>query len=112
MHAVDVEMPVADQLASHPPGARQPGTVDDVVQPAFEDLQQFFTRLAGLPHGLFVVAAELLFHYAVCETGLLLLLQLKQIFAFLDPRATVLAGRVGTLLEGLVATDEVGAQPP
>src|SRR5262249_14229005 len=30
---------------------------------------------------------------------------------FLDPRAAVLTGRVGTFLEGLVATDEVGAQP-
>src|SRR5262249_52330634 len=111
VHAVDAEVPVADQLAGHPSGARQPGAVDDVVQPALEDLQQFLTGLAGLPNRLFVVAAEPLLHHAVGEPGLLLLLQLLQIFACLDPRAAVPAGRVRTLLEGLVATDEVGAQP-
>ena len=111
VHAVDREVPVADQLAGHPAGASYPGAVDHVVQPALQDLQQVLTCLARVASGLFVVAAELLFHHAVGEAGLLLLLQLLQIFAFLDPRAAVLAGRVGALLEGLVATDEVGTQP-
>ena len=60
--------------------------------------------------GLFVVAAELLLHDAVGEAGLLLLLQLRAVFALLDPRAAVLAGRVGALLERLIAADEVDAE--
>src|SRR5271163_1054333 len=111
VHAVDREVPVADQLAGHPAGASQPGAVDHVVEAALQYLQQVLTRLAGVANGLFVVAAELLFHHAVGEARFLLLLQLLQIFTFLDPRAAVLAGRVRTLLESLVTTDEVGAQP-
>ena len=48
--------------------------------------------------------------HAVGEAGLLLLLQLLAVFALLDPRAAVLAGRVGALLEGLISTDEVDAE--
>src|SRR4051812_40634895 len=110
VHAVHGEVPVADQLAGHPSGARQSGAIDDVIQPAFQDLQQVLTGLTGVAYCLRVVATELLLHHAVSEAGLLLLLQLQEIFAFLDPRAAVLAGRVRTLLKGLVATDEVGAQ--
>ena len=87
-----------------------PAAVNDVVQPAFQDLQQLVTGLAGTARRLCVVAAELLLHDAVGEAGLLLLLQLLAVFALLDPRAAVLAGRVGTLLEGLVSTDEVDAE--
>jgi hypothetical protein len=36
--------------------------------------------------------------------------QLLAVFALLDPRAAVLAGRVGALLEGLIAADEVDAE--
>ena len=73
-------------------------------------LQQVLTGLAGTAHGLLVVAAELLLHHAVGEAGLLLLLQLLAVLALLDPRAAVLAGRVGTLLERLIAADEVDAE--
>ncbi len=103
-------MAVADQLAGHPAGARKAGAVYDVVQPAFQDAKQVVTCLARKAVGLFVVAAELLLHHAVGEAGFLLLLQLLAVFALLDPRAAVLAGRVGTLLEGLVAADEVDAE--
>ncbi len=99
MHAVDAEVPVADQLTSHPAGTCQPGPVYDVVEPALQDLQQLLTGLAGVANGLFVVAAELLFHHAVGEAGLLLFLQLLAVFTVLDPGAAVLAGRVGTLFE-------------
>ena len=101
--------PVTMYLRKQGPG--DAGPVDDVVQPAFQDLQQLVTGLAGTAGRFGVVAAELLLHDAVGEAGLLLLLQLLAVFAFLDPRAAVLAGRVGTLLEGLVAADEVDAQP-
>ncbi len=57
-----------------------------------------------------VVVGELLLKDAVGEASLLLLLQLRAVLALLDPRATVLAGRVGTALERRVATDEVHAE--
>jgi hypothetical protein len=101
---------VADQLTSHPSGPGQAGTVDDVVQAGLEDLQQVLTGLAGRTVRLFVVAAELLLHHAVGEAGLLLLLQLLAVFALLDPSATVLAGRIRTLFERLVTTDQVDAE--
>src|SRR5258705_1141052 len=110
LDAIDGEVAVADQLAGHPAGAGKARAVDHVVQPALQDAQQVLTRLARDPVGLFVVTAELLLHHAVGEAGLLLLLQLLAVFAFLDARAAVLAGRVGTLLERLIAADEVDAQ--
>src|SRR6202012_85448 len=110
LDAVDREVAVADQLTGHPPGPGDAGPVDDVVQPAFQDLQQLVTGLAGTAGRLGVVPAELLLHDAVGEAGLLLLLQLLAVFALLDPRAAVLAGRVGALLERLVTTDEVDAE--
>src|SRR5690625_469435 len=111
LHTVDGEVAVADQLAGHPAGPGQAGAVDHVVQPALQDAQQFLAGLAAAAHRFLVVAAELLLHHAVGEAGLLLLLQLQPVFAFLDPRAAVLAGRVGALLECLVTADEVDAQP-
>src|ERR1700733_6928138 len=112
LDAVDREVAVADQLTRHPARAGDPRAVHDVVQPALQDLQQLVTGLAGTAGRLRVVAAELLLHDAVGEAGLLLLLQLLAVFAFLDPRAAVLAGRVGTLLEGLVSTHEIDAEAP
>src|SRR6201996_6978042 len=110
LDAVDREVPVADQLTGHPTGPGDAGAVHDVVQPVLQDLQQLVTGLAGSAGRFCVVAAELLLHHAVGEAGLLLLLQLLTVFALLDPRAAVLAGRVRTLLEGLVSTDEVDAE--
>jgi hypothetical protein len=74
-------------------------------------LQQDLTGLALLPGGLFVVATELTLQHAVGVAGLLLLLELKQVLALLDPTAAVLAGRIRTTLEGLVAADQVDLQP-
>src|SRR6185295_13721065 len=81
-----------------------------VVQPALQDAQQVVTGLARQTVGLFVVATELLLHHAVGEACLLLLLQLLAVFALLDPRTAVLAGRVGALLERLIAADQVDAE--
>src|ERR1700712_2125748 len=108
--AVDGEVTMADQLTGHPTRAGEPGAVDDVVQPALQDLQQVLAGLARVAVGLPVRATELLLHHAVGEAGLLLLLQLRAVFALLDPRAAMLAGRVRTLLEGLIAADEVDAE--
>src|SRR4051812_32021303 len=105
--AVDGEVAVADELPGLPPGAGQARAVDDVVQPRLEQLQQRLTGLALGARGLLVVAAELPLQHAVGIAGLLLLLELKQVLALLDAAAAVLAGRVGTALEGAVAADEV-----
>src|ERR1700754_1105859 len=108
--AVDQEVAVAHQLPGHPPGAGEPGPVDDVVEPRLEDLQEGVARLARTTVGLLVVPAELLLQHAVGEAGLLLLLRLQEVLRLLDPDPAVLAGRVGTALERLVAADEVDLQ--
>ena len=72
--------------------------------------QQVLACLTRDAVGLFVVAAELLLHHAVGEAGLLLLLQLLAVLAVLDAGTAMLAGRVRTLLEGLISADEVDAE--
>lgn len=103
-------MAVADQLAGLTTGPGDAGAVHDVVQAGFEDAQQLVTGLAGATVGFLVVLAELLFQDAVGEAGLLLLLQLEQVFALLDPRAAVLAGRVGATFERLISADEIDTE--
>ena len=103
-------MAVVDHLARKGPGGRVADAKDHIVEAGLEDLQQVLTGLAGRTVRLFVVAAELLLHHAVGEAGLLLLLQLLAVFALLDPSATVLAGRIRTLFERLVTTDQVDAE--
>jgi hypothetical protein len=49
--------------------------------------------------------------HGVPEAGLLLLLRLQEVLGLLDPDPAVLAGRVGTTLERLVAADEVDLEP-
>src|SRR3954447_21057721 len=109
--AVDLEVAVYDELAGVATGARESGTVDHVVEPALEELQQVVTGLARTTAGLRVVAVELLLEHAVGEAGLLLLPQLEEVLALLDAAAAVLAGRVGATLVSLVAADEVDTQP-
>ncbi len=72
-------------------------------QPAFEDLQQFFTRLAGLPRR-FQCGRNCFPITPYVNRAFWLLLRLKQIFASNDPRACVLAEAGGTLLEDAIAT--------
>src|SRR5690606_28880661 len=107
---VHQEVAVADELAGLAAGTGQTGAVHDVVQTGLEQAKQVVTGLALEAVGLFVVPAELLLHHAVGEASLLLLLQLEQVFALLDPRAAVLAGRVGATFERLVAADQVDAE--
>src|SRR3954452_24799661 len=105
--AVDLEVAVHDELAGGAARLGEPGAVHHVVEPALEELQQVVTGLAGSPAGLGVVVVKLLLEHAVGESSLLLLTQLEQVLALLDPAAAVLAGRVGATLVSLVAADEV-----
>src|SRR6478752_6084563 len=97
-HPVDQEVTVGHELAGHAAGAGQAGAVDDVVETRLEDRQDVLTGLAGAVGRLLVVPAELL------------LLELGEVLLLLDPPTAVLAGREGTEVEVLVATDEVGLE--
>ena len=46
--AIDQHMTMTDQLACCPDRRRKPGTVDDIIQPPFQQLQQFALRQADL----------------------------------------------------------------
>src|SRR6266508_1072427 len=107
--AVDRDVAVLDQLASHVAGLGEAGPVDHVVQPRLEDLQQGLTGLAALAVGFLVVAPELLLEYAVHPAGLLLLTELQQVLGLLEPSAAVLAGRVRALLDRALRPVALGA---
>src|SRR6478735_10873081 len=107
---VDAEVTVRDELAGVAARPGEAGAVDHVVEAALEQLQQVVTRLALPTRGLGVVVVELLLEDAVGVAGLLLLTELKQVLALLDPTPAVLAGRVGATLERRVAADEVDAE--
>ena len=103
-------MTVGNQLACLPTRAGKTSTVDDVVQAGLQENHQVVTGFAGATVRFGVVTAELLFHDAVGEACLLLLLQLEQVFGFFDPGAASLSRRVGAALEVCVSTDEVDAE--
>src|SRR5690606_36531006 len=109
--AVDQEVPVHHELARVTTGPGQAGAVHDVVQAALQQLEQDVTGLPGLSRRLLVVAGELLLENAVGVAGPLLLPQLQEVLALLGPSAAVLPRRVRTALEGLVAADQIGAEP-
>src|SRR6478609_666532 len=108
--AVDLEVAVHDELAGLAARPGEAGAVDHVVEAALEQLQEVVAGLALATAGLLVVADELLLHHAVGEASLLLLTELQQVLGLLDAAAAVLAGGVGTLLEGSVAADEVDTE--
>src|SRR6476469_2607478 len=108
--AVDEEVAVHDELAGLAARTGEAGAVDHVVEAALEELQEVVAGLALATAGLLVVADELLLHHAGGETSLLLLTELQQVLGLLDATAAVLAGGVGTLLEGCVAADEVDTE--
>ena len=78
---------------------------------ALEELEQVVTRLALTARGLGVVVVELLLEDAVGEAGLLLLAELQEVLALLDPAAAVLAGRIGAALVGRVAAGAARGRP-
>src|SRR5207248_1533089 len=86
--AVDVEVAVANKLARLRARAGEAEPVDDVVEARLEHPQQFLAGDARALGGLRVVGAELLLEQAVVAARLLLLAQLQQVLALLDPAAT------------------------
>ena len=97
--AVDVEVPVADELPRLRARGGEAEAVDDVVEARLEDAKQVLARDAGAARRLLVVGAELLLEQAVVAARLLLLAQLEQVLALLDAAAAVLARRVAAALD-------------
>ncbi len=97
--AVDVEVPVADELPRLCARGREAEAVDDVVETCLEDAQQVLARDARATRRLLVVGAELLLEQAVVAARLLLLAQLLQVLALLDAAAAVLARRIAAALD-------------
>jgi hypothetical protein len=108
--AVHLEVAVGHQLAGVATGPGEAGAVHDVVETALQQLEQVVTGLAGTTRGLGVVVVELLLEDAVGVAGLLLLAELQEVLALLDPAAAVLAGRVGATLVRRIAADEVDTE--
>src|SRR4051794_12285659 len=96
---VDGEVAVTDELARLRARGGEAEAVDDVVEPRLEHPQQVLAGDAALAGGLLVVRAELLLEQAVVAARLLLLAQLEQVLALLDPAAAVLARRVAPALD-------------
>src|SRR3954453_7556309 len=80
-------------------GGGEPEPVDDVVQPRLEHAQEVVAGDATLLVRLLVVRAELRLEQAVVAARLLLLAELQQVLALLDPPAAVLARRVRPALD-------------
>ena len=99
--AVDREVTVADELARLGVIAREAHAVDDVVEPALEQLDQRVTRDARRLERLVVVAAELALGDAVDALDLLLLAQLLAVVRALA--AAVLAVLARRIRAALVA---------
>src|SRR4051794_5171448 len=97
--AVDREVAVADELARLRAGGGETEPVDDVVEARLEDPEQVLARDAADPIRLLVVGAELVLEQAVVAARLLLLAQLEQVLALLDPPAAVLARRIAAALD-------------
>jgi hypothetical protein len=95
---VDLEVAVADELARLRARDGEAEPVDDVVEPGLEHPQQLLARTPDCLR-LLVVVAELLLEQAVVAARLLLLAQLQQVLALLDPATTVLARRVRAALD-------------
>src|ERR1700733_8587548 len=96
---VDLDVPVAHELAGHVPALGEAGPVDDVVEAALQQLQQGLAGPAASVGGLDVVVVELLLQQPVDALGLLLLPDLEQVVVLLGPVAAVLTRRVGPDLD-------------
>src|SRR4051812_14453457 len=97
--SVDLEVAVADELPRLGPRAGEAEAVDDVVETRLEHAQQVLARSAGAARRLLVRVAELLLEQPVVAARLLLLAQLQQVLALLDPAAAVLSRRVRAPLD-------------
>src|SRR5581483_2026405 len=97
--AVHAEVAVPHQLPGLRAGRGEAEPVDDVVEPGLEHPEQVLACDPALLVRLLVVRAELRLEQAVVPPRLLLLAQLQQVLALLDPAAAVLARRVRAALD-------------
>src|SRR6185312_3609872 len=98
--AVHEEVAVADELTRLRARRRQSESVDDVVEPPLEELQQGHAGNAARALGGLEVAAELILEHPVDALHLLLLAQLQAVAGELRlPRLAVLPGREIALLD-------------
>src|SRR5215203_2746739 len=98
--AVDREVAVTNELAGLRARGGEPEPVDDIVEARLEDSEQVLARDPTDAIRLLVVGAELVLEQAVIAARLLLLAQLEQILALLDPPAAVLPRRIAAALDG------------
>src|SRR5262249_28400534 len=96
--AVDLQVPVRDELPGHRTGRGEPEPEDDVVQTSLEKRQQGLARDAALPLGLPEVTAELGLEDPVDPLHLLLLPKLDAVSLQLAAAFAVLPRRVLALL--------------
>src|SRR6202011_6079183 len=82
--AVDIDVPVADELTSLVAAGREVGPEHDVVEGRLEHPQEVLARDALLTRRLRVQVVELLLEESVDTPGLLLLTQLEQVLALPD----------------------------
>src|SRR5205807_3415341 len=78
--AVNEDVAVVHHLPSHRPTAGESHTIDDVVEPTLEQLEQVLAGRARPANGLGVIAAELTLSHAIDGLHLLLLKQLDAVF--------------------------------
>src|SRR5690606_18053310 len=113
--AIDLDALVAHQLARLGARGRETHAVDDVVEPAFHQLQQRLAGRTGTARGCLVISAELALEHAVHAAQLLLLAQLHAVLGqALAALALDAAGRhlqLALAFEGLGAAlqEQVGA---
>lgn len=88
-----LDMPVADDLTGLLAGSPEPHTVDDVIKPSLEDLQQGFARHPATPASSLKISAELTLQHTVVPPKLLFLPQLQAVLRLLSATDTMLSRR-------------------
>src|SRR5918995_4200771 len=97
--AVELKMPVHDELARLRAAGGEPHPVDDVVHPQLHEPQEVLARDALHPGGPVVGPPELLLGDPVVPPGLLLLHEPEPELGLAVPPPSVLSWRVGLLLQ-------------
>src|SRR5215210_6958435 len=97
--AVELEVPVHDELARLRAAGGEAKAVDDVVHPQLHEPEKVLARDALHPGGPVVGPPELLLGDPVVPAGLLLLHEPQAELGLAMPATSVLSGRVGLLLQ-------------
>src|SRR5215203_4821211 len=97
--AVELEVPVHDELARLRAAGGEAKAVDDVVHPQLHEPEEVLARDALHPGSPVVGPPELLLGDPVVPASLLLLEEPHTVLCLTLPSATVLSRRVGLLLE-------------